>query len=627
MARLRQSKKHQAFEKKYDRASARIIKQMHLQQSNASPSPSPPIKSTPAIPEPKPSDPEERRSHIITAQDIESLPTSFGKKKTAHTNHNSTNNKTKVNFSEEFESDDTTNNNNNTNGTTQSKEDTSKYIEHIVSSYQIPMKYVAKLKGHIKLWDFGGMNQNLESFRTITPFDGHPVTSLDYNYSGSMFVCCTTAHGAKVYNRDGRQLIEFCCGDMYIRDMNHTFGHTMPLNGGKWFGANALRQNVSDIATWSQDSTFRIWDTQNNTNGHCKQIIKARNKTGKRIAITAADFSKTNSLNSFVIAIGCNDGSIQLFDHKSHCKRPKKIISSAHLNGSDISHVMFDRIDGNKFVSRGGMNDNTMKLWDIRALSQAVKVFDNMWNITSLANVIQHDALYITMCSNSGDSKSGKSVLCFIDRNTLDEVIRIPISNKAINSVLWHDKINQVFVGGNDSVVRVYYEDEPISRHGVLLCAKRKYKKKHIDEQIKYFKIINPNALRSYKKQSQIAQEKRKKDLLAHKPVMPHYGIGVGGRINTESFTANVYKSHEKNVMSQVDPRDRLLLFNEKAKQDQQFTQIYNINQPKPVFQHKNQQELEANNIVAKLYSDMPGARQYNSLDPLKQPPKKKQKT
>eukprot|EP01084_Bolivina_argentea_P116664 207249_1 len=241
MARLRQSKKHQAFEKKYDRASARIIKQMHLQQSNASPSPSPPIKSTPAIPEPKPSEPEEHRSHIITAQDIESLPTSFGKKKTAHTNHNSTNNKTKVNFSEEFESDDTTNNNNNTNGTTQSKEDTSKYIEHIVSSYQIPMKYVDKLKGHsklistmcldlsgtrlltgsydntVKLWDFGGMNQNLESFRTITPFDGHPVTSLDYNYSGSMFVCCTTAHGAKVYNRDGRQLIEFCCGDMYIR--------------------------------------------------------------------------------------------------------------------------------------------------------------------------------------------------------------------------------------------------------------------------------------------------------------------------------------------------------------------------------------------------------------------------
>merc|ERR1739842_166570 len=112
-------------------------------------------------------------------------------------------------------------------------------------------------------------------------------------------------------------------------------------------------------------------------------------------------------------------------------------------------------------------------------------------------------------------------------------------------------------------------EEEGKSKNGVLLCAKRKYKKKHI----------------------QLAREKRKKDLLLHMPEEPHYGIGHHGRFNTDSFSHGVYKSQEKNVMSQVDPRDRLLLFDDKARQNPEFTAIYSVNQPKPVFQEVDEQE------------------------------------
>ena len=198
------------------------------------------------------------------------------------------------------------------------------------------------------------------------------------------------------------------------------------------------------------------------------------------------------------------------------------------------------------------------------------------------------------------------------------------LSDKPINSVLWHPKINQLFVGGNDSNVRVFYEEEGRSKNGVLLCAKRKYKKKHIEDQMQYFKIMNPNALRVYKRHSQLLREKRKKDLLLHKPELPHYGIGHHGRFNTDSFTHGVYKSQEKNVMSQVDPRDRLLLFDDKAKQNQEFTAIYNVNQPVPVFQQKDEQELEANSIVSQLYTDMKSTG-YGTEQA--EPPRKKQKT
>eukprot|EP01084_Bolivina_argentea_P165467 287461_1 len=98
----------------------------------------------------------------------------------------------------------------------------------------------------------------------------------------------------------------------------------------------------------SQDSTFRIWDI-NQFNGKCKQIIKSRNKTGKRISITSCDFS--NGIhNSLLIVLGCYDGSLQIFDHKSHCKRPKKIISNAHIADSDISCIKFDEYNSNIFL-------------------------------------------------------------------------------------------------------------------------------------------------------------------------------------------------------------------------------------------------------------------------------------
>ena len=636
MARLRKSKKHQAFEKKFDRAGARMIKQMQLQQQNKheSPSPSPP---PPKQSKSKPKIAKKRKLHELDSEMDEmnefnalDLPQSFGKKKKDKQDNNDQVKESKEN--DQF-----------------NKKKFEKEIDGIISDYNIPLKYAAKLKGHnklistmcidksgtrllsgsydncVKFWDFGGMNESLQSFREKIPCEGYPVKSLSYNYSGSKFLCCTGSHKPQIYDRDGRLLIEFISGDMYIRDMNHTFGHTMPLMGGKWFGYNYLNQNVNQISTWSQDSTFRIWDIEYNENKRCKQIIKARNKTGKRISITSADYN--NGLhNSFIIILATQDGSIQIFDHKSHCKRPKKIIENAHIKGTEISDVMFDKSDNNIFITRGGRDDNTLKIWDIRNISKGepIKIFKNMWNITSLSNIIQSPdkQLYVSLCSNAKDLKIGKSTLCFIDRKELNEKIRIPISDKPINYVLWHSKINQIFVGGNDSNIRIYYDDKPKSKNGVLLCAKRKYKKKHIDEQVKYYKIINPNALRIYKRHNQLLQEKRKKDLLLHKPEMPHYGIGVQGRINTESFSAHVYKSQEKNVMSQVDPRDRLLLFNEKAEQNQQFTAIYNINQPKPVFQEKNKEEIEANNIVSKLYSDMPGARQYTEL-----PPKKKQKT
>jgi len=634
-----------------------MLKEMHLKQLDKPPSP----PSSPSNPESptkisrkrKREDPEQGDSItttpldedgpiVITEEQLKSLPTAFGKQKADSIATPINDSKTKADFSEDFKSDPAGTPSESASSSKLAKR-TKKYLDHIVSEYGIPMKFVAKLKGHsklistmsidrsgtrilsgsydetVKFWDFGGMNEKLESFRSITPSEGYPVRSIAYNHSGSMFLCCTTSHKPVIYDRDGRLLHEFKSGDMYIHDLNHTFGHTMPLSGGKWFGPQALSQNVDEFATWSQDSTLRLWD-MHSLNGRCKKVIKSRTKTGKRLSVTAADFGGSAG-GPFMISIGCNDGSIQLFDHKSHCKRPLKTVSNAHVAGTEMSDLYFDRHDGHRMVSRGGRGDNTLKVWDLRAIreGQPAATMERMWNITSLSNTTQSPdgRLYITACSASKDLKVGKSSLCFVDSKTLVEMIRIPIGDKPINTVLWHSKINQLMVAGNDSNVRVFYEEAPKSKNGVLLCAQRKYKRKHIEDQMQYFKILNPNALRVYKRRSQIMAEKRRRDLLKHEPELPHYGIGHHGRFNTDSFTHGVYKSQEKNIMSQVDPRDRLLLFDDKAKQNQEFTAIYNVNQPKPVFQQEDEVEIAANSIVSQLYTDMKS----------KEPPRKKQKT
>jgi WD40 repeat protein len=43
----------------------------------------------------------------------------------------------------------------------------------------------------VKFWDFAGMDSNLRSFRTITPWDGYPIRSLCYSLSGDRFLVAT----------------------------------------------------------------------------------------------------------------------------------------------------------------------------------------------------------------------------------------------------------------------------------------------------------------------------------------------------------------------------------------------------------------------------------------------------
>ena len=51
----------------------------------------------------------------------------------------------------------------------------------------------------VRMYDFQGMNANLQSFRQLEPFEGHQVRSLSWSPTSDRFLCVTGSAQAKVY--------------------------------------------------------------------------------------------------------------------------------------------------------------------------------------------------------------------------------------------------------------------------------------------------------------------------------------------------------------------------------------------------------------------------------------------
>lgn len=71
----------------------------------------------------------------------------------------------------------------------------------------------------VRLWDFAGMDQTLQSFRTLNPCGNHPIKCVKYSPTGDRLLVISGMSQAKVLDRDGHELWECVKGDQYISDM------------------------------------------------------------------------------------------------------------------------------------------------------------------------------------------------------------------------------------------------------------------------------------------------------------------------------------------------------------------------------------------------------------------------
>jgi WD40 repeat protein len=92
---------------------------------------------------------------------------------------------------------------------------------------------------HVRLWDFHGMNQNMNSFRIIEPFTGNAIRNLCFNTTGSHLMVINGGKQVTFLDRDGARNLLTVKGYMYVKELHSTKGHTNTVYDGKFHPTKA----------------------------------------------------------------------------------------------------------------------------------------------------------------------------------------------------------------------------------------------------------------------------------------------------------------------------------------------------------------------------------------------------
>ncbi len=226
---------------------------------------------------------------------------------------------------------------------------------------------------------------------------------------------------------------------MYIRDMNYTKGHVSAITEGHFHP-----KDPQLFMTSSLDSTIRLWDAEAKPMGveqHLTQaqIIKVHRigMGGKKIEATSCCYSPDGAL----IGGGARDGSLQVWDTKSHFVKPVFSNYHAHLPGHEVTCVLFFQ-NSSRLLSRSC--DGTLKIWDIRNISKPQFFWEDLENFHPKTNVtLSPDEKYI-LTGTSAREKQGLGFLHFYDSTTFQSVASLAIAQSSVVRTKWHPEINQL---------------------------------------------------------------------------------------------------------------------------------------------------------------------------------------
>ena len=481
---------------------------------------------------------------------------------------------------------------------------TDKYEEYIKEGLSFPITHQAVLKGHNKgvisldidpsgnrfitgggdyqlnIYDFQGMNQRLKPFRTIQPFERYPITCLSFNNSGSNLLVSAGKNTIKIYTRDGIEVQETMKGDMYIRDMTHTRGHTEAINEARW---NPVDKNL--FMTISYDGTIRLWDLNSKHVGLDQNIIhqslmKLKSQNGMKAPGNTCCYSNDGEL----LAGGTKLGGIYIWHHQNTYSSPSFSNHSAHSN-AEISSLCFTQ-DSLQIFSRAV--DNSMKVWDLRKFKNPLYVWDDLPNESSRAQVsLSPDEKYVVtastlVTSHSANGVLGRLIIC--DTQNYEKVARINVCHDHVYRVQWQRGINQLMVGCGDGTTRVFYDPVKSSK-GVLISLSKKAKdnfEDHIEYERQVITLDTVHKIKENKPKANRVAEMREDSKLTKKPEEPR-----SGRLVSNSLTAYIMTQLHKNTTSDKDIRETLLEFdNETKKNPQWVTPAYQNTQPKPIYNY-----------------------------------------
>ncbi|KAK7082175.1 WD repeat-containing protein 70 [Halocaridina rubra] len=456
----------------------------------------------------------------------------------------------------------------------------------------------------VRYWDFQGMDQAREAFRSFCPAEGYPINIVEYSCTGDKVLIVSGSQQAKVYDRDGIELFECVRGDMYLHDMAKTKGHIAGLTSGAWHP-----KDKEEFLTAARDGTCRIWHTER---PHCQRyVIKARALNGLKTIPTTCAYSR----DGLLVACTCDDGSVQMWDHRKTFVNVSVNVKGAHDKGSETSGLVF-AYDNKGFATRGG--DDTLKLWDIRNIKQPVHVQKNLFNRFSMTNCIfsPNDQYILTGTSLNRGESSGK--IFIFNRNPWQIHKELEVGPSHIVRLIWHPRLNQLMIGCGDGKIRILY-DKKLSRNGAVLVTGKHKKRVKQAEVVVSQQVITPHALPMFREERhkstrKLEERDRKDPLKSHQPDLPIGKAGSGGRVSAGGSTLSSYiirnmglrnKAHEEG-----DPREALLKYAKDAAENPYWvTPAYTKNQPVPIFDNVIQEEKSTSDDESANTDDQPATK------------------
>ena len=316
------------------------------------------------------------------------------------------------------------------------------------------------LDGSVHMFDFGGMTQEAKWFRELEPSVGHPVNAVSWQCNSGMFVVANGDVHMRLFDRDGGKtpILTTVRGDMYVRDMANTKGHTQEVNDVMWHPTK--KENWLSAG---QDGTLRIWDVnaglvniqQHLPQMHVLKCVDRRNVCtgGSGVAPWCCSYHPDDGKK---IVAGCSDGSIQLFHEKARYQRADTIVRAAH--NDSITSVRFS---GNYLFTRG--MDDSLKQWDLRKFStscKAVRTRGDLPNVSARTGVcVSPDGSYVCAARSamSKDGNGGVSVFSALDGERIRD---IDLGKGHTLKVEWHKELNQLMASTTTGNVHVLYNPQ-----------------------------------------------------------------------------------------------------------------------------------------------------------------------
>ena len=442
----------------------------------------------------------------------------------------------------------------------------------------------------VKLHDFVSMTPTtIRAFKSVDPTatklsansETHPVHHVEFNpLSPSQVLVLSATPQAKILSRDGEVLFTFVKGDMYLRDMHNTKGHISEITTGSW---HPTEREL--FVTAGTDSTLRVWDA--NMPLAQKEVIvhksRAAGSAGRTRMTAVAWGSPLQGGNSILVGAAL-DGSLVMWSGNGPFSRPAAEIREAHqkdtwTGGIDIS------ADGRNVVSRGG--DGLIKLWDTRSFKKPITTI----NHESTSDQYANSNIRFSPNSSSIITGSAKGDLHILNPALKPELVTPITPGSPLISVLWHERLNQIVTGSANAETHVLYSPN-LSERGAAMVMSKAPKRRHIDDDptlttdmsqgISGDAIVNPGgAIRGNEaRHSALGTTASGKSRDPRRPHMPE---------NTPFAKSQPDEMHIKNniplsSMRDEDPREALLKYAEKAKDDPTFTRAWSKTQPKTIY-------------------------------------------